>query len=37
MGKDFSEPLQLLAKQLSFKDPVTQLGHEFQSSFVLSL
>jgi tRNA pseudouridine32 synthase/23S rRNA pseudouridine746 synthase len=37
MGKDFSEPLQLLAKQLSFKDPVTQLEHEFQSSFVLSL
>jgi len=37
MGKDFSEPLQLLAKQLSFKDPVTQVEHEFQSSFVLSL
>jgi tRNA pseudouridine32 synthase / 23S rRNA pseudouridine746 synthase len=37
IGKDFSEPLQLLAKQLSFKDPVTQLEHHFQSSFVLSL
>ena len=37
MGKDFSEPLQLLAKHLSFRDPVTQLVHEFKSSFVLSL
>jgi tRNA pseudouridine32 synthase/23S rRNA pseudouridine746 synthase len=36
MGKDFSEPLQLLAKQLSFNDPVTQLVHEFQSQFYLN-
>lgn len=36
MGKDFSEPLQLLAKQLSFRDPVTQLEHEFQSQFCLN-
>ena len=37
MGKDFSEPLQLLAKQLSFRDPVTHLEHEFQSHFCLIL
>jgi tRNA pseudouridine32 synthase/23S rRNA pseudouridine746 synthase len=37
MGKDFSEPLQLLAKQLSFRDPVTHLEHEFQSHFCLNL
>jgi tRNA pseudouridine32 synthase/23S rRNA pseudouridine746 synthase len=37
MGKDFSEPLQLLAKQLSFNDPVTQLQHHFQSRFYLKL
>lgn len=37
MGKDFSEPLQLLAKQLSFKDPVTHLEHKFQSQFYLNL
>jgi tRNA pseudouridine32 synthase/23S rRNA pseudouridine746 synthase len=37
IGKDFSEPLQLLAKHLSFRDPVTQLEHEFQSSFALLL
>jgi tRNA pseudouridine32 synthase/23S rRNA pseudouridine746 synthase len=37
MGKDFSEPLQLLAKQLSFRDPVTQLEHNFQSQFCLNL
>ena len=37
MGKDFSEPLQLLAKRLSFRDPVTQLEHNFQSQFCLNL
>jgi tRNA pseudouridine32 synthase/23S rRNA pseudouridine746 synthase len=37
MGKDFSEPLQLLAKQLTFRDPVTQLDHDFQSCFCLNL
>jgi tRNA pseudouridine32 synthase/23S rRNA pseudouridine746 synthase len=36
-GKDYSEPLQLLAKQLSFRDPVTQLEHDFQSHFYLNL
>jgi len=37
IGKDFSEPLQLLAKQLSFRDPMTQLEHNFQSQFCLNL
>lgn len=36
-GKDYSEPLQLLAKQLSFRDPMTQLEHHFQSHFYLNL
>jgi tRNA pseudouridine32 synthase/23S rRNA pseudouridine746 synthase len=34
---DFSKPLQLLAKQLSFRDPVTELEHHFQSQFRLNL
>ena len=37
IGKDFSEPLQLIAKRLSFRDPVTQLEHNFQSQFCLNL
>ena len=28
---DFSQPLQLIAKQLSFKDPVTGVQHQFNS------
>lgn len=34
---DFSQPLQLLAKQLSFKDPVTQELMQFNSNFELTL
>ena len=34
---DFSEPLQLLAKALSFKDPITQQQMHFTSNFELIL
>ena len=34
---DFSQPLQLLAKHLSFKDPITQQLMQFSSNFELTL
>ena len=34
---DFSQPLQLLAKQIEFKDPVTQQGMRFCSEYELTL
>ncbi|MFX4643193.1 pseudouridylate synthase, partial [Acinetobacter baumannii] len=34
---DFSEPLQLLAKHISFTDPVTKEGMSFNSKFELTL
>ena len=36
-NKDFSEPLQLLAKELSFVDPMSGLKHHFFSSQALHL
>lgn len=36
-NKDFTQPLQLLAKALSFKDPVTQIEHHFFSQQRLHL
>lgn len=36
-GHDFSKPLQLLAKELKFKDPITGLEHYFCSQQVLHL
>ena len=36
-NKDFSEPLQLLAKELSFVDPISGLKHHFFSSQALHL
>lgn len=36
-GHDFSQPLQLLAKELRFKDPITGLEHYFSSQQVLHL
>jgi tRNA pseudouridine32 synthase/23S rRNA pseudouridine746 synthase len=32
VGKDFSQPLQLLAKELSFTDPLTNIHHHFKTS-----
>ena len=36
-NKDFSKPLQLLAKELSFVDPISGLKHHFFSSQALHL
>ena len=36
-GHDFSQPLQLLAKELRFKDPITGLEHYFSSQQALHL
>jgi tRNA pseudouridine32 synthase / 23S rRNA pseudouridine746 synthase len=32
---DYSKPLQLLAKELAFEDPVTRLMHRFESQLNL--
>jgi len=32
VGKDFSQPLQLLAKELSFTDPLTNIHHHFKTA-----
>ena len=37
VNKDFSKPLQLLAKELIFEDPVTHLQHQFSSYQALHL
>ena len=35
VGKNFDEPLQLLAKELAFVDPLTHMSHSFKSSLSL--
>lgn len=37
VGKDFTQPLQLLAKELSFIDPITSLNHSFLTQQALQL
>jgi tRNA pseudouridine32 synthase / 23S rRNA pseudouridine746 synthase len=37
VGKDFTQPLQLLAKELSFIDPITSLHHSFLTQQALQL
>ncbi len=36
-GQDYSKPLQLVARQLSFVDPITGQQRDFHSSFTVSL